>query len=221
MGAIDTFKTLAISMMYGIEVSGLARRIDRSTSEARLLLQEHRTEYPTFWRWSDSVDNHAFLHGRLQSVFGWGVSVGLAANPRFLRNFPMQANGAEMLRLACCLATETGVAVCAPNHDALLIEAPLEALADAVRAAEAAMAEASEIVLGGFPLRTRVTTIRYPDHCPHPRSDALWSEIDRAIARFEGSNEPARERDTSCSHTHPRPISLYVYNRKDRSYARD
>jgi hypothetical protein len=40
-------------------------------------------------------------------------------------NFPMQANGAEMLRLACCLAIERGLAVCAPVHDAILIEAPL------------------------------------------------------------------------------------------------
>jgi hypothetical protein len=35
------------------------------------------------------------------------------------------------------------------------------------------MAEASEIVLDGFPLRTSVTTIQYPDHYPHPKSDAL------------------------------------------------
>ncbi len=44
--------------------------------------------------------------GRLQTVFGWTVHVGPDANPRSLRNFPMQGNGAEMLRLACCLATE-------------------------------------------------------------------------------------------------------------------
>jgi len=58
----------------------------------------------------------------LQTVFGWRVYVGPRANPRSLTNFPMQANGAEMLRLACCLATERGVAVCAPVHDALLLE---------------------------------------------------------------------------------------------------
>src|SRR3954464_13305113 len=57
--------------------------------------------------------------------FGWPLHVGAAFNPRSLANFPMQANGAEMLRLACCLATERGIRVCAPVHDALLIEAPL------------------------------------------------------------------------------------------------
>jgi DNA polymerase I len=60
-----------------------------------------------------------------------------------------------MLRLACTFATERGITVCAPNHDALLLEAPLEDLADTIRIIQAAMAEASEIVLDGFSLRTR------------------------------------------------------------------
>jgi DNA polymerase-1 len=36
----------------------------------------------------------------------------------------MQANGAEMLRMACCLGTEQGIEICAPVHDAVLICAP-------------------------------------------------------------------------------------------------
>jgi hypothetical protein len=217
----DAFKTCSLGVLNGISPSGLARQIGCGVTEARLLLHENRVEYPRFWRWSDSVEMEAYLHGRLQSVFGWGVAVNAASNPRFLRNFPVQSNGAEMLRLACCLATENGVMVCAPNHDALLIEAPLEELADTIDSTEAAMAEASEIVLDGFPLRTSVTTVRYPDHYPHPRSDALWSEINRALAELEESSEPARKRDACCARMHPRPISSYVLNRKDRSDAHD
>jgi len=215
------FKACSLGVLNGVGPSSLARQIGCSLTAARLLLQEHRGEYPKFWRWSDSVEMAAYLRGTLPSVFGWGVAANADSNSRFLRNFPMQANGAEMLRLACCLATERGATVCAPNHDALLIEAPLEDLTDAVESTEAAMAEASEIVLNGFRLRTSVTSIRYPDHYPHPRSDALWSEIDRTLAELEGSSEPAHERDAACARIHPRPISLYVYNRKDRSDGRD
>ena len=39
--------------------------------------------------------------GSLHTVFGWHVHVGEKSNPRSLRNFPMQANGAEMMRLGC------------------------------------------------------------------------------------------------------------------------
>ena len=69
-------------------------------------LRLHRVTYPQYWRWSDAIRDTAVLQGRLQAVFGWSVYVGVNANPRSLRNFPLQANGAEMLRLACCMATE-------------------------------------------------------------------------------------------------------------------
>ena len=41
----------------------------------------------------------------------------------------MQGNGAELLRLACCLGTERGVEIVAPVHDAVLICARLDRLA--------------------------------------------------------------------------------------------
>ena len=92
---------------------------------------DHET-YPVFWKWSDAAVDHGMLRGHLHAVFGWTVRVGKDANPRALRNFPMQSNGAEMLRLACCLATECGIAVCAPVHDALLIEGPSDSIYEVV-----------------------------------------------------------------------------------------
>src|SRR5690349_5168365 len=88
----------------------------------------------------------ATLTGRIETVFGWPLHVGAEPNPRSLMNFPMQANAAEMLRLACCLATERGIRVCAPVHDALLIEAPLEHLDAHAAAMQQAMREASRLV---------------------------------------------------------------------------
>ena len=158
---------------------------------------------------------HACLHGQLQSAFGWGVAVTADTNPRFLRNFPMQANGAEMLRLACCLATENGVMVCAPHHDALLIEAPLEELADAIKSTEAAMAEASEVVPDGFPLRTSAKSIRYPDHYPPPESEALWSEINPALAQFEKTCEPTCGRNASRASARRRAAGVSFEDRQD------
>src|SRR6185312_6775647 len=107
----------------------------------------HRETYRTFWRWSDAAIDAAMLTGSLHTVFGWQIHVGEKPNPRSLRNFPMQANGAEMLRLACCLATERGIEVCAPIHDAVLISAPLERLEADITGMRAAMEEASSIVL--------------------------------------------------------------------------
>jgi len=125
------------------------------------------------------------LYGYLETVFGWHIRIGEESNPRSLRNFPMQANGAEMLRLACCLATERGIEVCAPVHDAILICAPLDRLDKDIARTQAAMAEASRIILNGFELRTDVNVIRYPDRYMDPRGVVMWEKVRGLIEAIE------------------------------------
>jgi hypothetical protein len=173
----EQFKACALAVQYGMGAESLAQRIGRSSSEAHQLLRLHRRTYSTFWRWSDAAVDHAILHGFLPTVFGWTLHTGSQVNPRSLRNFPMQANGAEMLRLACCFATERGIRVCAPVHDAILLEAPLEELDDAVTAAQRAMAEASAVVLGGFRLRSEAKIVRYPERYQDERGQRMWNTV--------------------------------------------
>jgi hypothetical protein len=94
----------------------------------------------------------------------------------------MQANGAEMLRLACCLATESGIEVVAPVHDAVMICAPCDRLNADIERTRAAMAEASRIVLDGFELRTDVHAFRHPDRYADKRGTEMWR---RATALLE------------------------------------
>ena len=107
----ELFKVCALAVQYGMGSQSLALSLDRPEVEARELLRLHRQTYSKFWEWSSACVNHAMLLGWLDTVFGWRVHVGPKANPRSLANFPMQANGAEMLRLACCLATERKIQV--------------------------------------------------------------------------------------------------------------
>ena len=93
----------------------------------------------------------------------------------------MQANGAEMLRLACCLATERGIEVCAPVHDAVLICAPLDRLDADVARMQDAMREASRIVLDGFELGTDAKVVRYPDRYMDERGTVMWERVMKLI----------------------------------------
>ena len=102
------FKTAVLAVGYGLEAASLAARVGISGLEARELLLHHRETYPRFWHWSDGYGRSGDAARELSTVFGWQVHAGRDANPRSLRNFPMQANGAEMMRIACCLATERG-----------------------------------------------------------------------------------------------------------------
>jgi len=125
------------------------------------------------------------LVGVIHTVFGWPIRIGERSNPRSLGNFPMQANAAEMLRVACCLATERGVEVCAPVHDAVLICAPLEQIEDDIAAMRAAMAEASRFVLAGFELNTDVKLTRWPDRYMDPRGRQMWERVCTLVAQAE------------------------------------
>ena len=100
----------------------------------------------------------------------------------------MQANGAEMLRLACCLATERGIEVCAPVHDAVLICAPLDRLDADIAGMRSAMAEASRVVLSGFELGTDVAIVRYPDRYSDKRGVRMWDEVNALIDQINTEN---------------------------------
>jgi DNA polymerase I len=173
----ELFKQCVLAVQYGMEYESLAARISQPSLVARDLLRAHRDTYRDFWCWSDAAVNRAMLLGTLHTVFGWNIHVGENSNPRSLRNFPMQGNGAEMLRLACCLATERGIEVCAPVHDAVLVCAPLDRLEDDIAGMRAAMADASKVVLGGFELRTDVSRTLYPNRFQDARGKAMWDRV--------------------------------------------
>ncbi len=180
----EQFKACVLAVQYGMGEASLASRIGQPPSFARELLSLHRETYRTFWRWSDRAVDYAMFHGKLCTTFGWQVHTGTKPNSRFLRNFPMQANGAEMLRLACCYAVERGIRVCAPVHDAILIEAPLDSLDEAINIAQRAMADASEIVLEGLRLRSDVKIVRHPDRYMDPRGTKMWETVWGIIRRL-------------------------------------
>jgi hypothetical protein len=194
-GAVrEKFKSCALAVQYGMGFETLAGRIGQSAAHARLLLDLHRQTYPRFWQWSDAALDYAMLSGSLPTVFGWKIHVADGPNPRSLRNFPMQANGAEMLRLACCLATERGITVCAPVHDAILVEAPIDQIDKVVAATQKAMAEASRIVLGGFELRSEAKIFAYPDRFRDPRGEGMWAKVWQIIDELERAEEKAETR---------------------------
>src|SRR5262249_9517194 len=103
----------------------------------------------------------------------------------------MQANGAEMLRLACCLATERTIEVCAPVHDAVLICAPVDRLEHDVARMRACMAEASRAVLAGFELRTDAALVRHPERYQDPRGSVMWDRVMRLVAIQQAAERAA------------------------------
>ncbi len=195
----DLCKQCVLGVAYGMESRSLAMRIGQPEIVARDLLRAHRETYRRFWAWSDAAVDCAMLTDTLQTTFGWPIHIGDNPNPRSLRNFPMQANGAEMLRLAASFATEQGIEVCALVHDAVLICAPLNQLNADVGRMRDCMAKASSVVLDGFELRTDCPDefdeagnpnpfpqiIRYPRRYMDARGAVMWDRVNRLVAQCE------------------------------------
>jgi hypothetical protein len=175
------FKTTILGTQYLIGPNGLGYKLGITLQEAEDLLEHHHRIFHRFWRWSDAIADCGQLQGELTAAYGWRLQLSSTDSLRTMRNFPMQANGAEMLRLACIFANEARVSIIAPVHDALLIEADESQIEHAVSLTETAMRRASEMVLAGFPLRSEVRIIRHPDRFCEERGAAMWQWITESL----------------------------------------
>jgi hypothetical protein len=173
----ERYKQVCLGMNYGMGAFSLALRIHQPEVIARGLIQKHHDLYKEFWKWSDQNLRTMYGRGSLSTYFGWRVHMGPRVRPTFLRNFPMQAHGSDMMRIAAILGVERGIEICAPVHDAFLIHAPVDRIDADVATMQAAMAEASRIVLNGFELTSSSKIWRYPERYQDDRGQAMWDKV--------------------------------------------
>ena len=197
-GVRDMIKACVLGVQYGMGPDTLAFRIGKSTITARGLIRAHQDHYQVFWRMAEGAVACAMQGQPIGTVYGWNVMAGQQARWRSLMNFPIQANGAEMMRLACCMAIEAGIEVCAPVHDAFLICAPLDQLDARVAEMKFIMEEASRIVLDGFTIKADCPEfdengkllefpqiVRYPNRYMIKRGVGMWTKVMKLLERFE------------------------------------
>src|SRR5262249_34789590 len=86
------------------------------------IIERHKRRYPRFWQWRADMVQTAMLERRIESVFGWPLHITTSPNQRTLYNFPMQSDGAEMLRLATMRLCDAGIVPVMLIHDGILFE---------------------------------------------------------------------------------------------------
>jgi DNA polymerase I-like protein with 3'-5' exonuclease and polymerase domains len=185
----DRYKVMLLSVQYAMPAVALAARLGVSTFEAHHMLTQHREQFSQYWQWSDDWTQHALQTGIMHTAFGWTCRTGITEfNERSISNWPIQSTGADILRIACILATRHGIKLLAPVHDAVLIEAPLDRIDADVALMQEIMRRASRIVLnadasGTHELRTDYTIVRYPDHYSDKRGAKMYAEIIGLLAQ--------------------------------------
>ena len=173
----EQYKQCVLATQYGMGADALALRIKQPKIRAKQLLDMHRRIYSKFWDWSDNCYNHTVSANRVSTLYGWNLHVQSDINPRSLRNFPMQANASELLRIACILMVENGITLCAPVHDAVLIQAPEGFIEKHVAIAQACMSLASQKLLSGFALFSDAKVLRYPQRFLEGDSAEFWEKV--------------------------------------------
>jgi hypothetical protein len=175
--ARKVLKAVVLGTQYGQGAVGLAGQLGWPVPRARRLLDETWTAYPRLRRWLEGAVDCAMLRGRLHTCFGWEVLTHPETKMTSLMNFPIQAHAAEMLRWACSLATDRGLLVNCPIHDALLVEGPLDDVEGLVSAADRAMGDAASIVLDGPRLGTDSKVVPWPDRFRDDDGWGTWCRI--------------------------------------------
>ena len=174
-------KPLQLGINYGMGVPSLAKGLDRHPLVASAIIERHRQIYPRFWQWREDQVQAAMLSRRMETVFGWPLHLSSSPNKRTLYNFPMQGNGAEMLRAAACRLCEAGIIPNMLVHDGILLEVRDQAqIAHAIEIMKAAGRD----VCDGFEIGVDIDQqlehgARYCDK--RPMAQRMWQTIMRTL----------------------------------------
>jgi len=180
------YKVCMLAVQYGMGAHSLSQQLGKTRHDANRLLQAHKDTFPDYWRWNRRILDQGFGSGQLKTTFGWQRFVASDAKPASVGNFPVQGNGAEMLRLAIIKMHEAGIQVAAPIHDAVLVEGSCENIQEIVSTTQLCMREASTIILNGFELESDVKVVTYPDrYMDEDRGVQFWNNVMSLIGREE------------------------------------
>jgi hypothetical protein len=150
-------KSLQLAINYGMGVSSLSSGLNRHPLIGSTIIEKHKRRHATFWAWREAQVQAAMLERRIESVYGWPLHISTSPNKRTLFNFPMQANGAEMLRLAAWRLCEAGIVPSMLVHDAILLELTSE---EQIAQAAEIMRQAGRDVCDGFEIGVDVDQVR-------------------------------------------------------------
>jgi len=176
----ELYKSCMFGINYGMSYQTFAKRANLPPIVAKDLYTFHKSVFRCYWRWLSGFMDSGQLSGEVNTNFGWRYKTG-NRTLRTLQNWPMQAHGAEILRLAIILCLQNEIQVIAPVHDAILIEASLDEIDQNTTDAQYLMTRASERVIN-FPIRTEAIIVRYPDRYTEQRGTVMWESVCELVA---------------------------------------
>ena len=125
----DRFKSTVLGSQYGMRAVSLSQKISYDTGtkcteqQAQMLLDKMQAVYPFYYRFLDRTELNYRTQKMLKLQDGWilWLANDKELSPLTFKNFPMQGNGAAIMRHALDRALDLGLRVMFPLHDAFYI----------------------------------------------------------------------------------------------------
>jgi len=183
-------KESVLGGMYGLGPEALAYKHGIGVAEARDLQGMVPRIYPVFYTWLMRVLNKARMGKTIYAALGWPIEIkGFDDRRGTYLNFPMQANGAEIMRLATIYIIDSGLELCAIIHDAFMILGPANRINDDMLTLSECMRRASKAILRGFELRLDPKVIFDPHRYEaDKRSRQQWDDLISRAQQREQQN---------------------------------
>jgi hypothetical protein len=195
----QVYKACVLGRIYGMGADTLARNLGISRSQARDILDQMAARYPVLNAWLERIQVKAAHIVPVVCTLGWSLTAsGKANEERTFLNFPMQANGAEIMRLVFARAGDLPIIGCA--HDSFILEDRVDRIGHTVRDMQEVMRAASRDLLGGFELRADCKDddiTRHPDRFidKREREDGMrhWNWLMQLIEEAENDDDRRSE----------------------------
>lgn len=148
----ERYKVSYLAIAYDQTPYGLSAKLGVSLAKATFIHSNILNAFKDYKFWIKGVKVNARRRGFFETKYGWKYHLNdeSKVNPKRLSNYPIQANGGEVLRMAMIDVMEGGFDknLSMIIHDALLLHIPRKNLAASVRKIKSLMEKAAEKVIG-------------------------------------------------------------------------
>lgn len=190
-----------LGLQYGMKSKSLSKKLTLDTGtevserEAKRLENIHKKNFRVFWNWIDVKMKQYKRDKHLTLWDGWTL-LGDNDNDLSVKNFPVQGTAAVILRLAVQKATDYGVKIMCPLHDAIYArcydnEADIEWTNNMM---DKAMNDAVSEVLGDrLVIRIDTDIHKHDDVWIEGKGAANYKRLSKFLTHQDGSIESKRE----------------------------
>lgn len=195
----DLAKAINHGLNYGKGFEALARDINRSQQEAKKFIRTRQKKYQVFADWLDNEIQYAIEVRGIETRFGWQYRLGntgrsklkhgkLVVRPHAstLKNWIMQANGAELTRNASVKVMAAGIGICAVVHDALLVEDTIDNIDVTAKRTQTIMEQTSTAMFGATCRADIEYIIKHPDCYHDARGTKTWAKLMESLEEHRG-----------------------------------